>query len=202
MSAKPVFYYLSTKGMDPCCLTNEDYYEATQTWLCKGCKLPKRGIGAVDVTLEGPHPPNTPINLVSATGVGVVKREFLDELGEETVQRDLLIGKVFNESNEEMSSYASFRGRHLLIVRGTKNASYRKCVDCGRRLYFANPKWYLYPEPPSDTDAFQSHNIQLVLSERAFERLTPKKWERSLYIVRLEVLDAPLDGFPELLSME
>lgn len=202
MKRNRTYFYLSTKGMEPCFLTKDKHQEAVRTWLCRGCKWPKKGIGAVDVTLEGKRPPKTPINFVFAASVGVAQRDFLEELGRETVQRDLLLGKVFNESNKELSDYISFRGRNALIVRGTKDARYRTCNECGRHLYFANPKWYLYPQPPPDFEVFESHSHQLILSETVFKRLTLNKWKRSLYVAELEVLDAPLDGFMDLLSLE
>jgi rubredoxin len=173
-----------------------------QKWLCMGCKVPKRGVTSVDVTLQGKCFPKTPINFVAGVSIGIVRRELLAELGQNMVDRDLYIGRVFNEDGDEVHELASFRGCRVLIVRGVDLANYRVCPDCGRHLYFAKPKWYLYPKPISDVDLFESDTNQLVLSQSAFERLTPDKWARRISIAKLEVLEEPLDGLVDLQSYE
>jgi rubredoxin len=202
MNNEQMFYYLCTKSMSPYFLTREKYQEATQSWLCLGCKTPKPGVKSVDVTLQGFRFPKTPLNFVFGVSIGIIRRELLDELGHKVVERELHIGRVFNEGGDEVVELATFRGQHVLIVRGVDMARYRVCPDCGRHIYFAKPKWYLYPSPLPDVDVFESHSNQLVLSEDAFNRLTPDKWKRRLTIAKLKILEAPLDGFLELQSYE
>lgn len=50
---------------------------------------------------------------------------------------DLWLGNVFDFEGRCIDDWKTFRGRHRLIVRGSKNVSYRQCVECGRYVFFA-----------------------------------------------------------------
>lgn len=188
--------------MSPCFLTEDQYKEVPPPWLCMECKTPRRGVTAVDVKIQGRRFSTTPLNIVFGASVGIIRRELLEELDPGMVERDLYIGRVFNEIGAEVAELATFRGRHVVIVRGVGMARYGVCNQCGRVLYFAKPKWYLYPGPLPDVDVFESHTNQLVLSENAYNHLTPEKWKKRITIAKLKVLEKPVDGFAELTSYE
>jgi rubredoxin len=200
MGTSGIFYYIGMRGTDACGLTKSAFQEARRTWLCPGCNAPKPGLTAIDLKLQGKNLPKNPLNIVFGAGIGVARREFLEEFGPEIIKRDLYIGRVRNEDDVELPDFVSFRGRHNVLVRGVHLAGYRTCADCGRNVYYAGPKWYLYPAPAPGVDLFESNTHQLVSSEKAFENLTPKRWNRRVHLTKLHILEKPLDGFVELKS--
>lgn len=198
MSNTNIYYYLSMRGLDPCSLTPSNYINAKKTWLCEGCKRPKPHIKGVDVILQDTPPRKTALNIVFGVGVGIACRQFLEDIGWPLVERDLYIGKVFNEKLKELTDFVSFMGRRTLIVRGSRNANFRVCPKCGMLGYFGMQKWYLIGQPFSGTDIFESHSHQLVLSPDAYAAFPHEKWKRSMYLTKLEVLETSLDGFGDL----
>jgi hypothetical protein len=101
---------------------------------------------------------------------------FLDALGTDLIQRDLYLGRVYGPDGQELREWATLRGKHRLTVRGTKNVSYRRCAQCGRDVYFAMGKKYLYPGPPPDIAIFESDLCGLVLTEETFLRAGVETW--------------------------
>jgi hypothetical protein len=60
-------------------------------------------------------------------------------------------------------------------------------------------KRYLYPAPPPDATLLESDTLGLVMPESVFNTLDLSPW-RKAEVHRLPVLDAPLDGFGQLLN--
>lgn len=182
--------------MDPCSLTKEAYAKAQHTWLCTGCCAPMPGIGALDVQLEdSPH--DGPLNFVNGCGVPIALRSFLDAIGDEADRRELMLGRVHGPDGKRLDDWVTVRGRHGLIIRGSKNVSHRQCSNCGRHVYFAMGKRYLFPEPPKDVEIFESDLFGLVLSERLFSLIDLSKW-KSISVDELPVLKEPKDSLGDL----
>lgn len=182
--------------MDGCDLTKEDDAEASRHWLCTGCNSPKPGTGAIDVRIRA-VPGKETLNGVVGWGVPIASKAFLGAIGNELVQRDLFLGRVYGPDGKELAEWVTFRGKHRLFVRGSKNVSHRKCAECGRDVYFAMGKKYLYPSPPPDVSLFESHMCGLVLTEEVFSRVGIEKW-RGFYTEKLSVADVPMDSLGEL----
>lgn len=172
---------------------------ARHDWLCHGCNFAKPGYGPIDVTIQNPGPEDAPLNFVYGFGVPIAKRTFLESFGDEVLGRDLLFGRVFVEGGSELADWVSFRGQHSLIIRGSKNVSYRKCPECRRNVYFAMGATYLFPTPPSGCEMFDSDLSGLVVSQRLFNLLKLNQWPK-LVIEKLPVLGVPNDGLPEIVS--
>jgi hypothetical protein len=172
---------------------------AKKDWLCPGCNYPKPGVGSIDVTLQQPGPNDAPLNFIYGFGVPIAKRAFLGSFGENTINRDLHLGRVFLEGRGQLDDWVTVRGRHSLIIRGTKNVSRRQCTECGRNVYFAMGSRYLFPSPPSEHEMFESDLSGLIVSQRLFDLLTLNGWPK-LVFDKLPVLAAPKDDFPEMVS--
>lgn len=167
-------------------------------WQCSACGWPKRNIGALDATIQGLRAPSDPpLNFVYGFGIHLIRRDLLLSLGEDTVSRDLWIGQVFRSDGEEIASWATFRGRVRLVVRGSKDAGYRICPRCKRILYSAMGSQYLCPAPPVGTDLFESDLSGLIVSEVILRRVQKKitNWPK-LRVQKLPVLAQPKDGLP------
>ncbi len=196
MSGK-MYIGLQSQTMVPCDLTDVAYEHARHTWLCTGCCVPKPGIQAVDVYLQE-TPRDKPLNFVNGCGVNVVFTEFLEKLPQDAVQSDLYLGNVFGPNGKQLTDWRTFRGRRRIIVRGSKKAGHRQCVNCGRDVYFAMGQRFLYPEPPKDVTLIES-DLGLVLPQEIFAKSVIGRWPK-LRIDMLPVLDMPRDGLGELLQ--
>ena len=171
MKKKKNYIFISSGTMDPCFLTKELYSIADKTWLCTGCNYPKRDVKGIDITIQGKMIENRPLNVVMGAGIPVAKKEFLFSFGEDIIERDLYLGKIFNEDGMLMEEWVTFRGKRKLIVRGVIEAGYRTCKKCNRNCYFAMDKKYLYPEPPQDTFLFENSLFGLVFPEALYEKI-------------------------------
>jgi hypothetical protein len=192
MSDAPVFFHLRSKTLHPCYATKDSRAEALRTWLCPGCASPKPGVKGIDVWLQERAPRDKPLNLVFGCGIGLIHKELLNLVGHEIVERDLYIGRVMGDRGNEIADWVTFRGRCGVIVRGSKDAANRVCQDCGRNVYFAIGKRYLYPAPPAAATVFQSYH-GLVVPPAVQERVAARKW-RMLRMEELPVLEQPTDG--------
>jgi hypothetical protein len=197
MSRKTVYFHLHTSTMNPCSMSNDAAEAAKRDWLCLGCNFPKPGRASIDVTLQSPEPRDAPLNFVYGFGIPIAKRAFLECFGD-SVFRDLHVGRVFLEGGGKLSDWVTFRGKAPLIVRGTRNISYRVRVECGRNVYFAMGSRYLFPTPPNDHDLFESDLSGLIVSESMFDRIALNSWPKLIFD-KLPVLDSPKDALRDLL---
>lgn len=125
--------------------------------------------------------------------LGLVHRKFLAELDNNVVARDLILGRVFLESGRCVDDWHTFRSRVRIIVRGSKNAGFRVCDECHQVCYSATGKRYLYPEPPTDCEIFESDLAGLVFRSELVEHIDFGKYCK-LQVDRLPILDPPPDG--------
>jgi hypothetical protein len=65
---------------------------------------------------------------------------------------------------------------------------------CGRHIYHATGRSYLYPAPRADALIHGSNLGGLVVTPEIAERVRAKRW-RKVAIEELPVLDPPPDGF-------
>jgi hypothetical protein len=191
-------YYIHFKGktMDPCSLDKGAYEEAKRTWLCTGCCDPKPCIHCLDAHIQDDKPEG-PLNMVNGCGLALARRTFLMQFGWARIQEYLNLGDVYGPEGNLMDDWVTFIGKHKLFIRGSKSAQHRVCSECGRDLYFAMGKTYLYPEPATGIELFQSHLWGLVLPETIVKGLGIDK-PKGVWVERLEVLSKPLDGLPAL----
>src|SRR5689334_10357875 len=145
---------IHTLTLEPCFLTTESQANATKTWLCVGCGAPKPDASIIDVAVQEPSIEG-PINFISGCSLTIVKRTFLHKFSADLVHRDLDIGRVFGPRGDELLEWATLRGKTRLIVRGTDHVACRRCPLCGRDVYFALGRKYLYPEPRGSATIFE-----------------------------------------------
>lgn len=192
-----VFYHVQSITMDPCTLAKDALAEAQRSWLCSGCGAPKPGVDAVNVHLDSEPPNGSPLNFVNGTCVPLAKKSFLFRLGHDVLRHQMYLGTVTGASGKTLDNWVSFRGRQRVIVRGSKNVSHRICGICGRHVYFAMGRKYLYPAPPSGSSLMESDLFGLVLSEELFKRLAFGEWA-GLVADKLPVFTKSLDSLGDL----
>jgi hypothetical protein len=193
-----MYFHLHTGTMNPCSIDKSTVEAARSIWLCQGCNHPKPNAQAIDVTIQGFEPDDPPLNFVYGFGIPLAHKDFLFSFGEDIVVRDLFLGRVFLSNGKPLDDWVTFRGRYQLIIRGTRNVSYRQCTECARYVYFAMGPRYLYPAPPVDAAMFESDLSGLIVSRELFDRVVLDRWEK-LVCERLPVLTAPKDGLSQLI---
>lgn len=186
--------------MEPCFLEPSTEQLAYQKWACMGCKRPLPLIQSVDVTLQA-TPADPPLNFVFGWGIGLVHFDFLSEFGDEVIKNNLWLGKVYLASGKVLNNWATFRGKHRIIVRGTKNAKTRSCMVCGHVFYSAMGTRYICPPGPEDTELFESSLYGLVFHQRLLSQVSLIKWPH-IAVDKLHLRDAPLDGLPANLAAD
>lgn len=189
-----IFYDLYSASDTPLDLDMKDYKRARKTWLCRGCASPRPEVWQVDITVQDGMPPGDALNFVNGCGVSVARKEFLFSLGEQIVQQDLVLGRVFRVDRSEFGDLVTFRGRCRLVMRGQHDVGHRYCEKCGQLVYFSSHiDRYLWPAPPPDFSLFDTGCGGLTISERVFRQLDTAKW-KNLWVEELPVLDSPKDG--------
>lgn len=201
MNMLKIYHHIFPQTMHPLDMPKESYEAARHTWLCNGCCQPKPGYRALDATVVNNRPSAAALDFVMGCGIPVARKELLFSLGEDTVRRDLYLGRVFGPNQKPFEELVTFRGRYRLIVRGDKLVGNRICDQCRRQLYSAISGSYLYPEPPLGIGMFESHLCGLVISDDIFRRLDLKKWKETTH-EELYVASAPKDGLLGLVPLE
>lgn len=188
------FAHLYPVGVNPCTLEKNAYSKARATWLCPGCAAPKPGVGPVDLQIQEERPDDEPLAPVSGCGVMLARRDFLQTLGKEQIQADLMLGEVTGPSGKAMSDWSTVRGHRRLIVRGSEHVSYRRCELCGRHVYFAMGERYLFPSPRAGVGIFESDLYGLLIAANVVvPAATSIRWPK-LGVEMLKVLDRPKDS--------
>ena len=188
-----MYYHVYCPTQNTCTPTQTALDDAMQTWCCDGCSNARPTWQEVDVAIEQPHPRVGPLNFVSGCCVGIVRRDFMTQLGPDIFQRDLYLGRLLGPSGDAVENWVTFRGRRRLIIRGDRHVSHRRCPICKRDIYFALGKPYLYPAPPSDAEVFESNLWGLVVADSVLDRLDTTK-HRTLRVEPIPIADTPRDG--------
>lgn len=191
------FIHLHPTGMSPCTLEKSTLAQARETWLCVGCGAPKPLSGAVDVQIQEEQPEDVPLTFVNGCGVILARRDFLDVLGHARVKVDLLLGVVKGPSGKVIADWLTVRARNQVIVRGSKNVSYRCCEICGRHVYFAMGSRYLFPAPIAGASIYETDLYGLLVTSDVIDGVPLKMWPR-LGVERLRVLAHPKDSLGDL----
>jgi hypothetical protein len=111
-------------------MVKAEYRRARETWLCTGCARLQRDVQSVDVHIQGSRPERIPLSFVSGVGVGIAQKAFLICLGERRIERDLMIGRLYNAGGQLIDDYVTFRGRRRVLIRGGSKSAYRYCEQC------------------------------------------------------------------------
>jgi hypothetical protein len=197
MSAR-AFYHFYPQGLNPCTLERDASGNDSPEWLCPGCNAPRPGVTSVDVQIQERRPGSGPLACLIAGGILLARRDWLEMLGLGRTKEDLFLGSVRGDGGRILRDWSTVRARHSVIVRGSKNAGYRKCDVCGRIVYFAMGVKYLCPAPAEDAYVFESYACSLVIDAKVVDRSTLEP-SRKLGINKLAVLSTPQDGLTEIL---
>jgi len=218
MSDFDYYVHLQSPTMNPANMTEEASAEADRTWLCTNCNYPKPGVESVEAHLQN-RSLQGPLNVIFGFGVVLAQWSFLLRLGADRVSRALNLGRVFGPDGSPWDDWVTVRGKRRLIVRGgPEHAGNRVCPECGRNCYFAMGTSYLYPQPPSDVEIFESSGFGLIIPDSVAKEVgigskvgriqgvevldwpgvSVKGKRGHLLVERLKVMPEPNDGLPPL----
>ncbi len=192
------YIHIRPTGMNPCSLEKKFFSYARKTWLCIGCGAPKPSIGELNIQIQEDNPSDVPLTFVSGCGIILARRDLIELFDKEIVRKDLIIGTVSGSTGEILEDWMTIRGHKRLIVRGSKNISYRCCESCGRHVYFAMGTPYLFPTPPSDTSVFESDLYGLIVSKDIVGDISLRKWPK-LVVEILNISLQPKDQLGDLI---
>lgn len=167
-------------------------------WTCKKCWRIIKEPESIDLYLD--HSPyDSPLNSVPGL-LGYVRRDLLDTIGQDLFEKHFRIGYVFDEAGKLCENFRSFRGKEILMIRGGKQSTYRRCDECGGVLYFALGKEYVLRRDLTGAVLYgPSQGGGFIVSEEIGKRIwAEKKWKKVSF-ARLPVLDSPQDGLDEVL---
>lgn len=190
------FALITPMRVDPVSMDNTDYNAARTTWLCPECAFPRPEARSVHFAIQELGPPNnSAINFVTGAGVGIAKGSLLAALGEELVSKFLFRGRLLSMDRKEIQGWNTFIGAFRIVVRGSENVAHRRCPSCGRDVYFATGRKYLFPAPTAGVAIFDAGRGGIVVVEEIANAI-PGDLKRELRIDWLDVRDTPLDGLP------
>jgi hypothetical protein len=189
------FVLLRSHTMSPCGLERSFAADFRRKWICGECHTLKPDPGPLDVQIENRNPKGS-MNFLFGEGLDLARMSLLSQLGVRRIKRDLFLGKVTGPDGRELKDWVTYRGKRRLIVRGSIVATNRKCKQCGQHIYTGRGVLYLYPAPPKDAVIFGTR-LGLILPEKLWLSLNIGR-ARGFRVVKLPVLDEPLDGLPPL----
>lgn len=191
--------HLFPLGVNPCTPDTIFREAALAEWLCGACSLPRAShAGAVDVRIQEERVPGKHLNFVAGLGVTVASKALtallIEEVGLESFERQVRVGRVFLPSGLEAGAWLSIRALTEITVRGSRHAKIRRCSDCGRLLYSAQGARYLAEPLPTGVTIASSDLFGLVTSAFSSRRVRSEGW-RGLGVEDLSVQE-PADGLP------
>lgn len=156
--------HLVTLSKNPCEPEVEWYENALKSWICPDCRTVRADSPLLDVVLNA-RPDNASVNFVSAAGLGVISRAFMEQVGESTFREYFELGTLIGPNGKVVDDHFSFRGKQLVFIRGDTKSSYRRCADCGRFLYHPSGKRYVLSHDVTDDHWYESQFHQLLIPE-------------------------------------
>lgn len=167
---------------------------------CDDCYQPLFDNRPIDVCLKKRFE-RVPLSKLSGLSVGYAHVEFLEQFGWRLIEDHFYLGRLLDAKEQPMGEYRTFKGKGgRLLLRGEISEAEEYCRVCLRNTYVALPmeSHYVVGEALSGAPIYESDWHQLVITEDLLAKIDQKKWP-DLEIIKLPVLENPLDGLPKVL---
>jgi hypothetical protein len=162
---------------------------------CSHCLRSRNYEAPSEIIVADDHLLHSPLTGDPFRGITIVKKSLLKLIELKDMSNYLRMGAVRNMAGKLFDDWVYMYSPDRVIIRGTREASFRTCPECGHTLYSAQGPEYLYPAPPEDVPVFQSLTSILVDSRFLDRSRLPKS--RSLGTQILKIADKPRDGLGE-----
>lgn len=142
--------------------------------------------------------PHGAILSFTSWGFGVIARELLELLGDESV-RCLKLGQLVDAKGSVVNGFCTFVGVERVFLRGSAESQHHLCNTCGALMYTYLPRESPYLTPPqvaSGRAIYEIESMQLLVNERIGNR-----WPDALTFYEVPLLNSPLDGLPADLAL-
>jgi hypothetical protein len=190
------YIHFQSATMEPC-TTSRGVIEAA-TWVCTGCRMPRDNAANISVMIDRESLRAQYLTFVGGLAVGLINEAFLASFDIQSRSADLLLDPVFDLQGQIVEGWKAFRGKERVIIRGSKNVTCRICDKCGRNVYFAMGKRYLYPAPSAGRRILGSDLFGLVIPMKDYQRFLRKEWP-GVTIDNLTVRESASDGLGAIL---
>jgi hypothetical protein len=185
---------LSSRGDNTCSLTKSVRQEIDATWLCWRCTSPVDGIKSLDIEIHSLL--KKPIYYVLGGGVSLIRNDLIVAIGADIVKEYCYLGNVFKEKSVNNSKYSTIRGKYGVYERGGSESTMMLCENCSRIMYFPDKNRYLVDIPKNVPILGSMHMAGILVNETIYQKLLTLNIAQ-LEIVKVPLLDAPCDNFPE-----
>jgi hypothetical protein len=191
---EPGYYHVRPTGVNNVLSQDvDDFQSALGVVLCVGCGAPLNPSGPSNVKIQGSRVRSRMMSFIWGSGLIVASQRFLELIPEKILETELLLGTVIDGFGDRLDGWSTVKARTRVMIRGKRSAQTRVCSLCGRRLYYAAGKHYLYPAPAIGRGVFESNKAGLVFPESVFMKMAIVPGN-GFGIERLSVLDSPRDG--------
>jgi hypothetical protein len=163
---------------------------------CTHCARPRSPDAPSEIIVDDEHLLHSPLTGDPFRGITIAKKSLLKLIELKDMSNYLRMGAVRNMAGKLFDDWVYMYSPDRVIIRGTREASFRTCPECGHTLYSAQGPEYLYPAPPEDVPVFQSRRSSLLVDSRFLDRSRLPK-SRSLGTQILKIADKPRDGLGE-----
>lgn len=180
-------------GFDPV-LKGWDDESLWPSWACLECRRPVRGTRAVDALVVRDTEPSSPMSSDSFSGTTLLRRDFLAAFGMENIERDLWVGKVFDEKKVEIEHWATVRPRVEHFIRYSSEVTWHSCPGCRRLRYWGRGSPYFCPAPDPGVEIL-SDGFWLIVTRKVADLVSQKPWPKIVW-EPVATSELPRDGLP------
>lgn len=166
-------------------------------WVCSQCLSP------IEHTLPEPillsqYPADVPLNILVGTGLGVISKAFIEDLGRQEVLEQIETTELLVTGREvPLAHFFAFRERSVrVLIRGNEASIFRKCEICQTVLYFPRGRWYVLEQDLRARLPLYCLQIGILVREDLLKRISRKKYT-NLSIVKMKLLSDPRDRLPK-----
>lgn len=192
------FFVLECKGESHGQIDRRSIDNAVASWACRECQSLLPGHKMQDVHLRAKAPMGSqPLMGSFALYVAFARRPFLEVVSDGDIERHFHWAFVLGPDGKPQRDWLIAVGHRQTVLRGTEQPIHNYCPACGALRYATTGGYFLYPEPPQDTDVFDAGAGRFVVTEAVMRRVAERQWNQ-LSVSEIGVASSPLDGIDAL----
>jgi hypothetical protein len=183
------YYLVGSLAKRPAYAERSWYDRFRQTFPC----LHRKPSESLDVVVQELGQ-DTPLNFVQGVVINYARTDFLEALGIDPTPW-LCFGNLLNLDADILNDYRTLGSHSELQIRGGPRSTRTWCAKCGRFLYYAIGDLYVLSANVTGQPIYYPTQGFLVINADLHARLIKHKW-KSVYFIRLPVLEKPRDDLP------
>jgi hypothetical protein len=161
-----MFLHLKPTTMEPCSLDWTDFESTKNSWFCRGCNWVYPNKLGIDVNTSIDCLKNRYLTFLNGTGLVLAHKGLLSLLPVDLVEQGFNLGNVRSRDGRSLDTWRSMNAINRIIVRGTKNVSFRVCEACGRNVYFAQGTPYVFQSQIEGKSIFGTDSYGILIDSK------------------------------------